>query len=72
METKNMTNDEKTPQHLRNEQNQKIEMKMEEPKVMENIEQHLVIKDENENQQLLEHRNNSHATLFKEFQQNQK
>ena len=48
METKNMTNDEKTPQHLRNEQNQKIEMKMEEPRLMEKIEQHLVIKDENE------------------------
>ena len=50
METKNLTNDEKTPQHIRNEQNQKIEMKMEEPKVMENIEQHLIIKDENEHQ----------------------
>ena len=48
METKNMTNDEKNPQHIRNEQNQKIEMKMEEPRLMEKIEQHLVIKDENE------------------------
>lgn len=48
METKNMTNDEKTPQHKRNEQNQKIEMKMEEPRLIEKIEQHLVIKDENE------------------------
>lgn len=44
-----MTNDEKTPKNIKNDMNQKIEMKMEEPKVIEKIEEHLVIRDENAN-----------------------
>jgi hypothetical protein len=47
LETKNMTNDEKTPKNLKNDINQKFDMKMDEPKAIEKIEEHLVIRDEN-------------------------
>ena len=42
-----MTNDEKTPKNLKNDINQKFDMKMDEPKSIEKIEEHLVIRDEN-------------------------